>query len=55
MKSNSLLINICFSCFLGRFFSFNNCYEVKDEDIENFFFKEGDFGFGVFVIENDKY
>lgn len=50
-----MLICISFSCFLGIFISFNNCYEIKDEDIKDFFFKEGDFGFGVFVIGNGKF
>lgn len=54
LKSNSLSINISFSRFPGRLISFNNCYEIKDEETEKPFFQEGDSGSGVFVIENNK-
>lgn len=54
LKSNCLSINIDFIRFPGRRFSFNNCYEIKDEDTKKPFFQEGDSGSGVFVSENGK-
>lgn len=38
----------------GEYFTFNNCYMIKDEDYQRPFFKAGDSGSGVFLIKNKR-
>lgn len=55
MFKNNLYVNIVdIRCFLYGNFVFYNCYVIIDEDFRYIFFKNGDLGFGVYFINNDK-
>lgn len=51
LKNNNFSIKIPQSRFPRRNFIFNNCYEIRDEGPGCPFFRGGDSGSGVFVIE----
>lgn len=46
---DSLLLNMEV---LGVYFECNNCYVIESKN-DDFFFFEGDFGLGVYVIDKD--
>lgn len=48
---DSLLLNMEV---LGVYFECYNCYVIENINDDDFFFLEGDFGLGVYVIDKDK-
>lgn len=52
LKNNVFIVRVGKIFLLRGYFIFFNCYEIGNEK-NQIFFKDGDFGFGVYVIEND--
>lgn len=53
LVDNSFLFWINKFFLLKGCFCFYNCYVIENYIVDKFFFEFGDFGFGVYVMENE--
>lgn len=51
---DSFIVKVDRLFLLRGYFVFFNCYVIEDNIDDKLFFLEGDFGFGVYVMENGK-